>query len=349
MTTTIYTLPAQLRATAAAWAKSMPDTQRERQAVIRALKDRAGISLTDARLACESAATDARGERADRTARRAAEHGADPRMRAGCTPRPPKMQARMRHTYTLREALTRLRQAAALAAYRSAYRVPGTNHGDENVALTDDPAKVGIDQTQETDWNLYRGSYKGWAATVTNTTITIPTDWRIRVQRQGLAVVDGMMTLDAGRIEGAPEGVDLFAATWGEQGRGYTVTVQRGYIARQGATAYHGATPDKALAGLRRKLAGAEWAAKLRAADLSALMGRLTDADLDGATVRISDARAIGACEYGIRSWCHDTGLPYETGAASLRQVWAAYQTQPRTEARAAILHAMRRQRRLAA
>jgi len=217
------------------------------------------------------------------------------------------------------------------------------------VVLTTDPSAVGVRQEQYTDRNLYRGKYRGWAATVTDTTITVPVDWRVRVQRAGLATVDGLMSLDAARIEGAPEGVELYAATWLVQGRGYSVTAERGYIARQGDTAYHGATPEKALAGLRRKIAGAAWEATLATADLSGLIGRIPDADLNSMAVRVSDARAIGACEYGIRSWCHATGLPYESGEASLRQVWAAYTIQPRTEARAAILHALRRQRRLAA
>lgn len=333
----LYAIPATLRATAAAWAVEMPTTQRDRQAAIRDIQNRAGLSLTAAREVCETAADAARAARRQRRSARRGTHG---------TPKAPKDHARMRH-YGLDEALRRVRTAAVLAAYRSAYRTPSADHGDETVRLTSDPATVGISQNKSTNWDLYRGAYKGWAANVIDTIITVPNDWRIRVQRHGLAVVDGMMTLDASRLEGAPEGVRLYAATWIVQGRGYAVTATTGYIATTGEITYHADSAVKALAGLRRKIAGAEWAAKLAACDLSSILSG--GIDLDGATVRISDARAIGACDYGIRSWCHATGLPYDAGQASLRQVWAAYQAQPRTEARAAILHALRRQRRLAA
>jgi hypothetical protein len=64
--------------------------------------------------------------------------------------------------------------------------------------------------------------------------------------------------------------------------------------------------------------------------------------------VHVQDARAVGACEYGIRSWCYATGLQaaYAAGCATLRQVWDAYQAQPRAEARATILAVLKRVRR---
>lgn len=58
-----------------------------------------------------------------------------------------------------------------------------------------------------------------------------------------------------------------------------------------------------------------------------------------------TDARAIGACEYGIRSWCARTGISYEAGQATVAEVYAAYQASPAPEARFAILHAARRAR----
>ncbi len=64
-------------------------------------------------------------------------------------------------------------------------------------------------------------------------------------------------------------------------------------------------------------------------------------------SVRISDARAMGACDYGIRSWCNATGLSYQAGIASVDEVLAGYLKYPAPEARAAILHALRRAKRL--
>jgi len=64
-----------------------------------------------------------------------------------------------------------------------------------------------------------------------------------------------------------------------------------------------------------------------------------------GATVRIADARATGACETGIESWCRTVGLPYDAGQTTLGAVWVAYCATPRAEARATVLHVLRRQR----
>lgn len=331
---TIAALPAPLRATAAAWARNLPATQRDRQAIIRALPERGGLSLTAAREACELAAREAGQARAARKRRH------DGKTHGARTGRLPVLLPK--HTPAVR--LATLRRAAILTTYRRAYRTPAAGHGDEDVILTTDPAAVGVSQDQSLDWDMYSKSTR-YPGQITDTTLTVPADWRRRVQAHGLDLVDGMMCLDAARIEGAPEGVQLWAAIWIEQGRGYIVTARRGIIARQGLTSYHGADIAAALAGLRRKLRAAQWQATISTAGIDGILGRLSDADLDRMMVRVADARAEGACDYGIRSWCHATGLPYEAGAASLRQVWAAYQSQPRAEARAAILRALRRQR----
>lgn len=375
---TIADLPTPLRATAAAWARELPATKRERQTIIRALPARGGLSLADALDACEMAAEWAREMRGRRPHRRivaglgycpiATPRRMDARIHpiaavAGTAARDPiawrdptsgTPAARMGHPPVLlprgtpADRLATSRREAILATYRRLYRTPEAGHGAESILLTTDPAAVGVAQQQSQDWSLYSRRTR-YPAMITDTTITAPADWRRRVQAHGLAEVDGMMCLDAARLSGAPEGVELWAATWIEQGRGYTVTARRGAIARQGLTSYHGDSPAAALAGLRRKLAAqqraAQWAAVIDTASVDTLLARLSDADLERMQVRVSDARAEGACDYGIRSWCHATGLPYEAGAASLRQVWAAYQAQPRGEARAAILHALRRQR----
>lgn len=214
--------------------------------------------------------------------------------------------------------------------------------GSYQVRLTDDPAAVGYTVTAGVNRTTYAGRYKGWAAREDHAVVTVPADWRVRVERRRLAVLGGLFTLDAAPLEGAPAGVALYAAVWAAQGRGYAVSVSRGYLAVSGRESYHGATPAAALEGLRRKLRGAEWAAKLESAPLDELA-----AEHAAVRVRIADARAIGACEYGIRSWCHATGLDYAAGEASVEDVYAAYKWEPRPEARLAILHALRRVRRL--
>jgi len=117
-------------------------------------------------------------------------------------------------------------------------------------------------------------------------------------------------------------------------------------IAAEGV-AYHGADARAAVQGLQRKLG-----ARRLSAEGSALVAASTE-QFRGAVaphadvlVRVADARAIGACEYGIRSWCATVGIDYDAGAATLAQVLAGYERQPAPEARAAILHALRRARR---
>lgn len=235
------------------------------------------------------------------------------------------------------QRLDALRRADVAAAYRRIYRAAA--HGELAVDLTRDPAAVGIKQAERHEWARKGARY---STRYQDTAITVPADWRVRVARRGLAAVDGMMTLDAAPIEGAPAGIELHAAIWLVQGRGTSVTAQRGVIARTAGLSYHGTDASQALAGLKRKQRAAEWDATLRAADLSALIEKSGS----GIVVSIADARAVGACEYGIKSWCHRTGLPYDAGSATLGQVYDAYRRDPAPEARAAMLHALRRSRR---
>lgn len=44
---------------------------------------------------------------------------------------------------------------------------------------------VGIAQTSVTDWNLYRGQFKGWAATITNNYLTVREDYYKAGHREG--------------------------------------------------------------------------------------------------------------------------------------------------------------------
>jgi len=209
-----------------------------------------------------------------------------------------------------------------------------------------------VKQTESFDRDFYAKSYRtagGFRPSkkITDTEITVPAAWWSRVKHQSLTEVDGMLTLDAQRAEGAPAGVDLFAATWLEQGRGYELRATAGYIARDHdtGTTYHGADPRKALLGLNRKLTGRKISTQLEDLltkhGIAGLVERAPNLN-----VSVADARLAGACEYGIASWCNRCGLPYEAGQATLAEVYACYQRHPMPEARAAILHAIRRQKR---
>jgi len=337
-----------LRSLTSVWSRLMPDTKRERQEQIRSAKRGRYLSLSAALDAVESVSSAMASARKMRNCRRAAEHLG--RAVDFITQVKAPSHYAMPGSAKLPKGLmaSRLdirRKTLVLAAYHACYRAPESDHGTEYVSLTASPEKVSVSQVQSKDWNLYRGKFKGWAATITTTTITVPTDWLTRVRKHGIATLDGMMTLDAAPMDGAPEDVSLYAATWLVQGRGYIVTPERGYIAIHGKTSYHGATAEKALSGLRRKIESAAWDASIKTADLDHLVSRAGDIK-----VCVSDAKAVGACEYGIKSWCNSVGLDYEAGCAPIAEVYAAYQREPRSEARAAILYAIRRRgRKLAA
>ena len=234
------------------------------------------------------------------------------------------------------------RNKAVLATFNETYRV--AVHGNQSVILTDSPALVGVKQVEGIDWNLYRGSHKGRPARTQDTTLTVPATWRVRVQRAGLAVVDGMMTLDAAPIEAT--GCSLFAATWIVQGRGTSVSAVSGYIARAGLITFHADSIAAALAGLARKQKSAADEMALATGDFANIV-----AQYGSRRVTVGDARAVGACEYGIESWCHAVGLSdaLAVGETDLATMVAAYQREPRREARATILRVIRRQGRMAA
>lgn len=233
----------------------------------------------------------------------------------------------------LAKRLDELRKQALKAAF-SGYRI-GANDNVE-FKLSEDPKAIGVVQIAATDWNKYGGSYKGWACNYRITTITAPTTWRLRVAANGLACVDGLMTLDAQKLD-SQAGVEVFSATWLVQGRGNEIKSASGFIARGGGFSYHAETYAKAVAGVAKKAkiaADARWFETTNVADVVA-----KNPDV---IVTVKHARRIGACEYGIKSWCSAVGIDYEAGRAPAKDVFAAYMIRPAREARAAILAAIK-------
>lgn len=234
---------------------------------------------------------------------------------------------------------TRLKQfkIEKFNAARTRYRLDSS----PKIELTNDPADVGVYQSDYLDWDYYSKSTK-YPKKVVNTTIKIPIAWGTRVNKLGLAVVDGLTTLDAQKLEGAPEGVAAYAAKWVVQGRGYALEDVSGFIAVCGQVHYHAPSFEKAVAGAMRK-------AKLSASK-NIFENLLTKHGVESIAARcpeivvtVDDAKQVGACDYGIRSWCATVGIDYEIGKAPLKTVYDAYLMRPMPEARAAILHALRR------
>lgn len=127
---------------------------------------------------------------------------------------------------------------------------PGGSSFKINFATTRRDVNYQIDLGRPVD--VYRDAFKGGAANVDHHTATIPRDWRVRVQRQGLANLGGMLTLDAYRLE-SPQGLEIFAAVWVVQTRDYVVKVERGYIVLAGKEHCHAATIETAIRGIQAK------------------------------------------------------------------------------------------------
>ena len=197
---------------------------------------------------------------------------------------------------------------------------------------------VSVETYQDRD--VYRGRFKGWSATGVRARITVPRDWYSMVYQRGLPTVDGLLTLEARHLERVGD-VDLYAAQWVERSRGYAARLVTGVIARvagRGVSvwdecAYHAADAAAALRGIARKRSGAP-------ARPPALPAR----KYGHIVVTLSDVRSVGACESGIRNWCHTVGLSdaLDRGSATVAELAPAYKRMPARELRAAVMLAVR-------
>lgn len=232
------------------------------------------------------------------------------------------------------------RTLAVKTMAKSVLRCGASGGHSMRVVFTSDASKVHYTVVMTQNHSTYAGAYKGWSANEDNHTITVPTDWRLRVERKGLADLGGMMTLDAHAL--VPDGdVRLYAATWVSQGRGYSVKVDRGFIAVLGEEHFHASSAQAASTGVRRKVKSA---ARVPAYGLSveAFIARHMGCHL---MVYVKDAEESGSCDYGIRSWCAHVGLDYNLGEAPLEDILVGFRMRPQDEVRRAVLHAVRRER----
>jgi len=160
-----------------------------------------------------------------------------------------------------------------------------------------------------------------WSGTSSKHIFQVRSNWIQAVHARGLAVCDGMLTLDARPVQGI--GPELYEAAWVEQGRGVALNLVRGYLARVGQITYHARTARAALDGVQRK-AGMKPVRRKGVVDLDRLVRRHGDLP-----VYWSDREGI-ACVSGSRSWCHAVGVdPEQTTVADLVQ---GYKLRPMPE-----------------
>lgn len=252
-------------------------------------------------------------------------------------------------TSTPQSRLEKLRQRAVLATAKSCLRHGAAGGSSFKVRLTTNPAAVGYVVTMDSNRDTYLGKFKGWAASEDHHVITVPADWRVRVQRRGLAVVGGMLTLDLQPLVGHGD-VELFQAVWVSQARGFGVTVHRGVMARLGEEVFHAPDVQEAIRGVTRKhkRAGVPTAERINAYQLTVDGFAARYARYGHVPVTVEDARDTGACEYGIQSWCHTVGIDLQAGSVPLSLVLTGFRVQPLVEVRRTVLHAIKTQRRRA-
>lgn len=250
---------------------------------------------------------------------------------------------------TPQSRLQKLRENAVLAAAKSCLRHGAAGGSSFTVRLTKNPSEVGYTVTMDSNRDTYRGHYKGWAAAEDHHVITVPADWRVRVQRRGLAIVGGMLTLDLQPLVGHGD-VELFQAVWASQARGYGVTTHRGVMARLGNEVFHAPSLEGAIRGVTRKhkLANSPARERVGAYQLTVDGFVARYARYGYVPVSVEDARDTGACEYGIQSWCHAVGIDLQAGSVPLSRVLTGFRIQPLVEVRRTVLHAIKAQRRKA-
>jgi hypothetical protein len=214
-----------------------------------------------------------------------------------------------------------------------------------NVKFALDASKVNYLVKMDQNRDTYGGSYKGWTANEDHHLIVVPIDWRLRVERKGLAALGGMLTLDAHPLLQDGQ-VVLYAATWARQGRGYEVKVDRGYIAMLDGEHFHADSAQAAIKGVLRKVKAAGLPARTitspYALTVDAFIGRYSGRNM---TVSVSDAKESGSCDYGIRSWCEFVGINYDDDEESMDAVLEGFRARPQAEVRRAVLHAVMRHR----
>lgn len=140
-----------------------------------------------------------------------------------------------------------------LVAAADSFRFGAAGGARYSVRLTRDPREVGYHVRLGTNRNTYRGEFRGWAARTAHHEVTVPSDWLIRVYKRGLADLGGLLTLDGSRVKSPVYSIEVYAAVWASQGRGYAVKTHYGFIARSGEKHHHAATLEGAIRGVQRK------------------------------------------------------------------------------------------------
>ena len=251
-------------------------------------------------------------------------------------------------TDAIHARLNNLRKKAVTMAAKSCLRHGAAGGHLMTVKLTTEPGDVGYEVVMGANRDTYRGRFKGKLARKDHHNITVPFDWRTRVLKRGLAKAGGLLTLTAQQLVSHGD-IELFQATWVEQGRGFQVNVRRGVIARHGSECFHAEDAKKAIAGLVRKIACANDSTFRGSASCYELTAEAFVRKFERyghLSVSARDAYACGACKFGVQSWCAFVGIDLNLQSISLTQLLAGFEKQPLVEVRRTVLHVVAEHRR---
>jgi len=251
-------------------------------------------------------------------------------------------------TGAIHARLNKVRKMAVATTAKNCLRHGAAGGHTMTVKLTTEPAKIGYEVVMDANWDTYRGRFKGWRALEDHHNITVPFDWRTRVLRRGLATAGGLLTLTAQQLVSHGD-IELFQATWVEQGRGFQANVRQGVIARHGDHSFHAENAKKAISGLIRKIScsndhilrGQTSSYELSAQEFVRRFDRYGHL-----SVSASDAYASGACKFGVQSWCEFVGIDLNLQTISLARLLAGFAKQPLVEVRRTVLHVVAKHRR---
>lgn len=280
-----------------------------------------------------------RNRRSARTKRRfRARFGRDP-VKDVSPPRPTRFGPLPQGTPAQR--LETVRKAAILKCAKSCFRHGAAGGSLFEVEFAGVSSQVKYEVHMGFNRDTYGGSFKGWLAHEDHHHLCVPADWRKRVESKGLAILDGMMTLDAHLVQ-ERDGVALHAAVWARQSRAYQVVTERGYLATGHGLAFHGESAEEATKGLARKLRAVGRGAPVPAMNLDVEGFVRRFSKYSSLMVSIDDAHETGACEFGIRSWCEAVGIDMEQQEVTMQRLLQGFAMRPQEEVRHTVLHAVR-------
>lgn len=141
----------------------------------------------------------------------------------------------------------------------------------------------------------------------------IKPDWNKQVYKKGLAVVDGVLTLDAKKIshtlpktcdmmgDGVEHKVEMFEAEWVVQGRGFDLNKRMGFIVKAGNLTFHAHSLNNAKRVFSKRVEGYRESVDEAALDFEQRFSEFSE-HMD-VMVTLADSKRAGNCESGTLDW----------------------------------------------